>query len=386
MKKLLAAAAVSAVLCVLSGCSSILESERLVISEYEGDGTVESEISGVEIRDYAGLREAIQRIVEAHQEHAELTFSSYESDVFEDLSRACEEVKTKTAVGAYSVDNMFYVPTRIVSYYKADLNITYKKSRDAVDAVVQASGVDEFRREILGALENGAGLLAVRISSGLVDADTVRGYIEEAYYGNPMASVILPRSEVSAYPESGMDRIFEIELEYGYEADELRSMSQELSEYMRAFLLLIEDGEPLQRALDACTNLASGCAYTTDGGALASTAYGAAADREADGEGFALLYKALCDEMGIECTVILGRLDKEPHAWNIVKYEGQYYHVDVSSCETQGVAAIFLRRDSDMLGRYSWDFDEYPACDGPLTYYDVISEPADNDTAALFQA
>ena len=50
----------------------------------------------------------------------------------------------------------------------------------------------------------------------------------------------------------------------------------------------------------------------------------------ADSEGMALAYKALCDTIGIECTVVEGRLDRTEHYWNIVTLEGDSYHVDTS--------------------------------------------------------
>ena len=48
-------------------------------------------------------------------------------------------------------------------------------------------------------------------------------------------------------------------------------------------------------------------------------------------EAYAYTFKALCDLSGIECHIATGKLDGEGHAWNIVKLNGSYYHVDVTA-------------------------------------------------------
>jgi transglutaminase/protease-like cytokinesis protein 3 len=86
------------------------------------------------------------------------------------------------------------------------------------------------------------------------------------------------------------------------------------------------------------------------------------------GEGYAMAYKALCDELGLECYVVQGTYNARPHAWNIVGIDGSYYHVDVAMCDVNGMSTAFLKKDSDMKKKYTWDASKYKVCDGPLTY------------------
>ena len=48
-------------------------------------------------------------------------------------------------------------------------------------------------------------------------------------------------------------------------------------------------------------------------------------------EAYAYTFKALCNMSGIECHVISGTLEGVGHAWNLVKIDGDYYHVDVTA-------------------------------------------------------
>ncbi len=52
-------------------------------------------------------------------------------------------------------------------------------------------------------------------------------------------------------------------------------------------------------------------------------------------EGIAKAVKALCDELGIWCIVVVSEANPEKgikyrHAWNVLRIDGQYYHLDVT--------------------------------------------------------
>ncbi|MDE6014987.1 MAG: InlB B-repeat-containing protein [Acetatifactor sp.] len=59
------------------------------------------------------------------------------------------------------------------------------------------------------------------------------------------------------------------------------------------------------------------------------TAYGALVNHTAVCEGYALAYKYLLNRLGIECYLVTSESMK--HAWNMVKLDDEYYHVDVTS-------------------------------------------------------
>lgn len=75
-------------------------------------------------------------------------------------------------------------------------------------------------------------------------------------------------------------------------------------------------------------HLASHCRYEPDA-PLAHEAPGALMHGAAVCDGIAKAYKLLCDEAGIPCTVVTGS-SGGPHAWNVVRVEGRWAHVDVT--------------------------------------------------------
>lgn len=97
-------------------------------------------------------------------------------------------------------------------------------------------------------------------------------------------------------------------------------------------------------------------------------------------EGYAQAMKLLCDLAGIECIIVKGYSDITgkhiEHAWNIVKIEGDYYHVDVTNDDPVSADgtdtlshAYFNLTDSEMKPGFDWDTTKYPACNSTKNSY-----------------
>jgi len=58
--------------------------------------------------------------------------------------------------------------------------------------------------------------------------------------------------------------------------------------------------------------------------------------RKAVCDGYSRLYKLLLDRLGFPCIVVRGRgfnkslIDSESHLWNMINYQGKWYHIDVT--------------------------------------------------------
>jgi hypothetical protein len=116
-------------------------------------------------------------------------------------------------------------------------------------------------------------------------------------------------------------------------------------------------------------------------------------------EGYAEAIKLLCDLSGLECILVMGKTinnyTDEGHAWNIVKIDGEYYHVDVTNNDpvTPDNSNIltyqyFNLSDSEMALYNSWNRADYPICTGTKNnYYNkygmVASDRKDFDRVVL---
>lgn len=99
-------------------------------------------------------------------------------------------------------------------------------------------------------------------------------------------------------------------------------------------------------------------------------------------EGFAKSFKFLCDKIGLECWVVTGKgsssIGSGPHAWNIVRINGYYHHVDVtwdnqySDSLTIPNYGYMNLSDDEISKDHTWNRKNYPACpSSPYNYFRV---------------
>lgn len=88
-------------------------------------------------------------------------------------------------------------------------------------------------------------------------------------------------------------------------------------------------------------------------------------------EGYSRAMKLMCDLSGIECIIATGSSITRGigHAWNIVKIDGEYYHLDLTYDDPvteDGTNVLkhdyFNLPDSEMMLYCDWDKAAYPAC------------------------
>lgn len=379
-KKIIALFAAAALAASLSGCASIFDKEYIAITDYVDASTPPQQEGTVQVENYLELKLAINKLITAHEESGSLDFSSYKGEnISDDLAAACNEVRSETALAAYVVDYISYDLDRLVSYYEAEVYVYYLHTQEEVEAIVSVGTVSGLYDAVSAALEQmSPGLVVMVTASGASEAE-VAGYVTEAYFENPLSCVNLPATEVTMYTGGGLQRIYEINLDYGASVASLASRKEILSAELTELAGRVTSRGEAYRALQAATVVMETCASNAEAG---DTLWDAVHLGAAYSRGMALAFKALCDIVEVDCTVVAGRLDRAEHYWNIVTVDGASYHVDVSDAAERGLAATFFISDADMWGHYWWDNENYPQCDGALSYAALTEEPDSVETEA----
>jgi len=214
-----------------------------------------------------------------------------------------------------------------------------------------------------------------------VTEENITELVRETYYQNPHRIVMLPIVTVDIFPEEGVDRIYLIQFGYTENPSNLRRFGELLTEYIQSNAGLAVGNTESEILLSLTDRLIEtiefneGIAITIPAhGAqnLAATAVGALVRGNAVGEGFAMAFKAIANELGFDCYVVLGYYDGMVHAWNIISLYGEYYHIDVAMCVVYGIEFAFLKTDEDFDElEYSWDKDSTIRCEGTLTLDDI---------------
>lgn len=108
-------------------------------------------------------------------------------------------------------------------------------------------------------------------------------------------------------------------------------------------------------------------------------AYGPLVEKRGICSGMAWAFKTLMDEANVECICIHGHLKENMnvgHMWNLVKVEGQYYHVDPTwGIKNNGVDInALMQPDSMMRATHVWDDTKFPAARGMRFDYDFVED------------
>ncbi len=363
----------TALLLPSSGCASVFDEEYLSVSDYEYARPTPGSDGAIPVTSYTTLRLAISNLVTSHADSGTLDFRNYPGEnISDDLAAACNSVSRETALGSYSVDYISYDITTVVAYAEAEVYIYYKRSQEEIDSIISVSTSGDLYNCIEEAIESMSPGLVVLVSATDVGEAEAADYVIQAYMDNPLSCVVKPSASVDVYSGLGMQRIYDISINYLGNDDMLEAMHGQLNEAASRIAARVTSEGDAYRALQAASVLIERCVSDSEEGG--QTAWDALVAGRADSEGMALAYKALCDILGINCTVVEGRLDRATHYWNIITVDGASYHVDTSNAAELGFANTFLKNDTEMWGSYWWDIADYPECSGPLSYNILVEE------------
>lgn len=116
----------------------------------------------------------------------------------------------------------------------------------------------------------------------------------------------------------------------GYTTQDTEQIQSMLREYDAVVAKVKSNADPswsdMEKALYVNDYLARSCAYDTT--FSKHNAYDALVGRSAVCQGYALAFRELTQQLGLSCEIVSS--DALDHAWNLVKINGSYYHVDVT--------------------------------------------------------
>lgn len=380
-------ACISALL-VLYGCDSILDGYTSSVTAHQ-DPEITPTDSIIEVGTYDELKDAILGFVSEHEDTGLIDVYSYDGDIQHDVDNACQQIINNSPIGAYAVSEITGTARKIVSYYEVDISISYNVSKEQLDSIIPVATVRYLKSVLLDSLSDYEPSMTISTKNIVLTEEDALAYVEEIYYDNPMDIVMLPVKTIHSYPEYGVDRIMEFIFAYRNEPSTLKLYEIALNSAVQNIAESVSSNNDATILLSLCQHLMDTVTYDSatalsgeySNQNISVTAYGALVTGSAVGEGYAMAYKALCDELGYECDVVLGTLDGIPHAWNIVALDDFYYHIDVSMCDVNGISTAFLMNDTAMAKTHTWDKTKYKVCDGPLTYASMTEITSANASA-----
>ena len=340
---------------LLNGCGFWMDGDYVSVQPHQEQMLQTSE-KVIEVSSYSQLRNALSDLVNAGAQSGMVSISSFnDATVHFYANTAANFVMNSTPVGAYAVDDItFEIGTNrgvsVIAYH-----ISYLHGRSEILRMDQAESMETAWDTITAALDNCDASVAVRISQ-YEKTDLVQ-QVQDYANDHPELVMEMPQVGVFVYPERGKDRIVELTFTYQTSRETLRQMQEQVAPVFTSAELYVKK---TTQVLDIYSRLYAFLMerddYTVE--TSITPAYSLLHHGVGDSRAFANVYAAMCRQAELNCQVVSGTRDGKPWCWNIVRYRGEYYHVDLLRCNQNG--SFRLCTTPEMTG-YVWDYSAYPS-------------------------
>lgn len=354
MKKVLALMLVICLSVSLSGCSFWMDGSYHSIQPHQDDRQ-EAMQETVTATSYKELEMALIDLIENGRLNCLIYMPEYSANqigVF--AQRAVENVMQTNPIAAYAVENVTYDMGTANGKPALAVNITYTYTRNEIRQIRHVGNMSAVSQLIGQALSDCDADFVVRITD-YKDTDyalIAQNYAEE-YPENCME---IPQISAVTYPETGSDRVLKLTFTYQTNRDALRNMQAYVKPVFTAAELNVR-GEETQNAKFALMYafLMERSEYQLE--TSITPAYSLLRHGVGDSKAFAMVYAAMCNRAGLECSMVTGTKDGVPWVWNIICEDGVYYYIDLL-IETEDDRLVYLTEE-DMQG-YVWDYSSFP--------------------------
>lgn len=203
---------------------------------------------------------------------------------------------------------------------------------EGMETVYASERLDEHRKEIFDMLVESIGNCEAEVPM-LDDASVYTTLL------NLVSIEQLGYSHISKRSVGNFDiehDYFPVEFTYRFTPEEMSNMNRSAEAAANEIMAgITEDMTVYDKLKYFHDYLVTHCESSTDD-EYANTVYGALVKGKALCEGYAKSFSYLCNKAGIENMIVTGSTDVA-HMWNMVKVEGNWYHVDVTWDKPDGM-------------------------------------------------
>ena len=206
--------ALLAAVCLLTGCTSLLEREYST-SEPHSSKFWESEAAGtLRAENYQDIVNDLLLLIGEHRETATLRLYHFKGDltVADMVERATVEVQQETPFGAYAVEYITSTGKEQRGYYEVQLQIGYRRTAEQLQSIVNATAPEALYSLLEHTLASGGNELVVKIGYWAEDGQArVERTIQQLRVDQGLEGS--PGWTVNYYPEQGPLGLIEVLLD-----------------------------------------------------------------------------------------------------------------------------------------------------------------------------
>lgn len=337
---------------LLGGCSW-MDGSYLSVKPHMGQN-VSTQAKVRTASNYLQLRTALEEMVDSGVENAVINVAGYRTDLVEEgVANAVLHTKQRYPLGAYAVEDISYEIGTSSGMPAVLVNISYIHGRSEIRTIKNADDMTDVKELVSEAMNQCSNGIVVLVK--LYEATDLQQHVEDYMRSNPDIVMELPQVAVGIYPDAGSNRILEVKFTYETSRDTLRLMQQQVQRvFASAQLYINSDAATEQKCAQLYTFLMERFDYTMQ--TSITPFYSLLNHGVGDQEAFATVYAAMCNQAGVECSVVSGTRNGRSWYWNIVQEDGVNYHVDLIRCSESG---SFRWLTDDQMEAYVWDYSAY---------------------------
>lgn len=339
----------AASLMLLSGCGFWMNGERLYVTPHR-ENLPQSSEKVVQVETYQQMRDALVEKIETGSGDLVVSVSSFDSataDFY--VSTAVTHVLQDTPIGAYAVDDITYEIGTNRGEQVIAFHVAYRHGIGEIMQIKSSGSKEDTKTHLTNAL-NACDDSLVFYSKAYTDMD-IALWVEDYANQHPDLVMEQPKVRVTVYPNSGQERIVEVSFTYQNSRADLRQMQKQVENVFTSAELYVQQTKVKETYSRLYSFLMERNDYKQE--ISITPAYSLLYHGVGDSRAFANVYGAMCRRANLDCRVISGTKNGAPWFWNVVRYQGNYYHVDLLSGEK-----FQMMKDSDMVG-YVWDYSAF---------------------------
>jgi hypothetical protein len=175
-----------------------------------------------EVRNYSGLRDAIENLVINYAESGTIRTLSYIGDAEDDISRAINYVTRETPLGVFAVDYIRQDVHPYLTYYELTVRIYYKVSKEKIEQTPRFNTLEDMFSAIDDELSAFGSGITYQIAASRLSERQIIEYVEDFQTNFPEVLTEIPEITVTAYPNwNSIRKIITISFKYSRSRESL---------------------------------------------------------------------------------------------------------------------------------------------------------------------
>lgn len=327
------------------------------------------------------------------------------ADIAEKIENFEPEIKIDISDINSALSDTFDYDPRLILYFKgyngtynsfsSTVNIIYDNQDTPINNIYTAENKDEFINLITRALLYNKDKVHIVIKDMPSSSTSVNDLIAGISESCPIAFMGYRGSSVSALDSKiGGYSYYIIDFQYDFDSDTLLQMKKDLQQKACEIVAsnIAKNMPPYMKVYIIHNYIVNNCKYATDYETNKNpyyyTAYGALLNGKAVCDGYASAAKILFDLCGIENIKVTGTSKGNGHAWNLIKLDNDYYHIDTTWDDPVSYDGLdYLKynyynlTDNEISIDHAWKTQNYPDANGTAYSYKKTVELIKNDSS-----